>query len=98
MQSNIECRQLLQLSSPWSGNAERAQLTAGVEGFRDPADALVTALSRGEGADHAACRKRVAAHLKVADDGALADFLTLVRVRSLARREDVIAMQPCPRS
>ncbi|MEU1899299.1 dsDNA nuclease domain-containing protein [Nocardiopsis dassonvillei] len=67
------------------------QLTAGVEGFLDPADALMMALSRGEGADHEVCRRRVASHLKVADDGVLADFLSLVRVRPLVRREDVEA-------
>jgi hypothetical protein len=67
------------------------QLTAGIEGHVDPADAPVTALSRGEGAANANCRKRVAAHLGVPQDDALDGFLGLVRVRALARREDVEA-------
>lgn len=66
------------------------RLTAGIEGYLDPADAAVKALSEGKGGDHAACRKRVAAHLKASDDD-VAEFLALVRVQPLARREDVEA-------
>ncbi|MBP5888794.1 MULTISPECIES: dsDNA nuclease domain-containing protein [Streptomyces] len=73
------------------GTGQVYQLTAGVEGYLDPADALVTALSKGEGGDHASCRKRVAAHLKVTDDDGLSEFLRLVRVRSFVRRESVEA-------
>lgn len=68
------------------------QLTAGIEGHLDPADTLVMALSRGQGGDHAECRKRVARYLKVPDDGALTDFLALVRVRTLTRRENLEAL------
>lgn len=46
------------------------------------------ALSKGQGGDNAACRKRVATHLKVKEDE-LADFLPLVRIRALPRRGDV---------
>lgn len=67
------------------------QLTAGVEGHLDPADEPVKALSRGRGGDLEACRKRVAAHLKVSDDNQLSEFLGLVRVRSLVRRESIEA-------
>ncbi|MFP8962585.1 dsDNA nuclease domain-containing protein [Streptomyces nanhaiensis] len=67
------------------------QLTAGIEGYLDPADASVTALSKGEGAQNADCRKRIAAHLKVPQDDVLDAFLGLVRVRPLVRREDVEA-------
>ncbi|MFJ9675383.1 dsDNA nuclease domain-containing protein [Streptomyces sp. NPDC101221] len=67
------------------------QLTAGIEGHLDPADALVMALSRGQGGELEACRKRVASHLKVADDDRLSEFLGLVRVRSFVRRESVEA-------
>ncbi|WP_327233031.1 hypothetical protein OG349_02745 [Streptomyces sp. NBC_01317] len=64
------------------------QLTAGIEGHLDPADDPVVALSKGLGGDNDACRKRVAAHLKVTED-ALTDFLPLVRVRPLPRRGDI---------
>ncbi|WP_431037754.1 dsDNA nuclease domain-containing protein [Streptomyces sp. P6-2-1] len=67
------------------------QLTAGIEGHLDPGDSGVTALSKGLGAQHAACRRRVAKHLEVPEDGALDEFLTLIRVRTLVRREDVEA-------
>lgn len=68
------------------------QLTVGIEGHLDPADAPVVALSKGEGAQNANCRKRVAAHLKVPEDDAVDDFLSLVRIRPLARRENVEAI------
>ncbi|MFD5271510.1 dsDNA nuclease domain-containing protein [Streptomyces sp. NPDC058335] len=64
------------------------QLTAGLEGYLDPADALVTALARGMGADQERCLKRVATHLK-ADPKDVSVFMGLVRVRELPRREDV---------
>ncbi|QES07477.1 DUF4297 domain-containing protein [Streptomyces venezuelae] len=67
------------------------QLTAGIEGHLDPADSQVIALSKGEGAQNANCRKRVAAHLDIPQDDALDTFLGLIRVRPLARREDVEA-------
>ncbi|MEU8833491.1 dsDNA nuclease domain-containing protein [Streptomyces sp900116325] len=67
------------------------QLTAGIEGHLDPADNQVMALSKGEGAQNANCRKRVATHLGIPQDDALDGFLGLVRVRPLARREDVEA-------
>ncbi|WP_394427387.1 dsDNA nuclease domain-containing protein [Streptomyces sp. SGAir0957] len=73
------------------GTGQVYQLTAGVEGHLDPADALVTALSRGQGGGHEPCRKRVAAHLKVPDDDQLSEFLGLVRVRPFVRRESVEA-------
>jgi hypothetical protein len=73
------------------GTGQVYQLTAGVEGYLDPADALVMALSRGLGGDMEACRKRVAAHLKVSDDDQLSEFLGLVRVRSFVRRESIEA-------
>ncbi|MFJ3854782.1 dsDNA nuclease domain-containing protein [Streptomyces sp. NPDC090085] len=67
------------------------QLTAGIEGYLDPADAQVIALSKGEGAQNANCRKRVASHLDIPQNDALDAFLDLIRVRPLARREDVEA-------
>ena len=73
------------------GTGQVYQLTAGVEGYLDPADALVMALSRGLGGGLEACRKRVAAHLRVSDDDQLSEFLGLVRVRSFARRESIEA-------
>ncbi|ASY36470.1 hypothetical protein CAC01_31160 (plasmid) [Streptomyces sp. CLI2509] len=73
------------------GNGLVYQLTAGIEGHLDPGDAPVTALSKGEGAQNVNCRKRVAAHLGVPQDDALDGFLGLVRIRPLARREDVEA-------
>jgi hypothetical protein len=74
-----------------SGRVLVYQLTAGIEGLLDPADAHLTALSKGEGTADPNCRKRVGAHLGVPQDGALDDFLGLVRVRGLVRREDVEA-------
>ena len=73
------------------GTGQVYQLTAGVEGNLDPADAPVMALSRGLGGDVEACRKRVAAHLKVDDDDQLSEFLGLVRIRSFVRRESIEA-------
>ncbi|MFD5784596.1 dsDNA nuclease domain-containing protein [Streptomyces sp. NPDC126933] len=71
-----------------AGTGLTYQLTAGIEGHLDPADAAVVALSKGEGEDNDACRKRVAAHLKV-KEAALTDFLPLVRIRPLPRRDDI---------
>ncbi|MEU7384986.1 MULTISPECIES: dsDNA nuclease domain-containing protein [unclassified Streptomyces] len=71
-----------------AGTGLTYQLTASLEGHLDPADDAVVALSKGRGGDNAACRKRVATHLKVQED-ALADFLPLVRIRPLPRRGDV---------
>ncbi|WP_331732075.1 dsDNA nuclease domain-containing protein [Streptomyces sp. NBC_00989] len=73
------------------GTGQVYQLTAGIEGYLDPADALVMALSRGQGGDHESCRKRVATHLKVTDDDHLSEFLGLVQVRAFVRRESVEA-------
>lgn len=73
------------------GNGLVYQLTAGIEGYLDPADAPVTALSKGEGADNPNCRKRVANYLGIPQDDALDGFLGLVRIRQMARREDVEA-------
>ncbi|MYS09756.1 DUF4297 domain-containing protein [Streptomyces sp. SID6041] len=67
------------------------QLTAGIEGYLDPADTQVTDLSKGNGAQNANCRKRVASHLGITQNDALDDFLGLIRVRALVRREDVEA-------
>ncbi|MFC8727587.1 dsDNA nuclease domain-containing protein [Streptomyces bacillaris] len=64
------------------------QLTAGVEGHLDPADAPAVALSRGQGGENPACRSRLAKHLKVAEED-LVDFLPLVRIRPLPRRGDI---------
>ncbi|MFF9322229.1 dsDNA nuclease domain-containing protein [Streptomyces sp. NPDC014735] len=63
-------------------------LTAGLEGYLDPADALVTALAHGGGADDERCLKRVTTHLK-ADVKEVSAFLGLVRIRELPRREDI---------
>ncbi|MFF7097987.1 dsDNA nuclease domain-containing protein [Streptomyces rubradiris] len=65
-----------------AGTGLTYQLTAGLEGHLDPADDAVVALSKGRGGDNAACRKRVATHLKVQED-ALADFLPLGLVRAI---------------
>ena len=73
------------------GTGQVYHLTAGLEGYLDPGDELVTALSRGHGGDLETCRKRVAAHLKVPDDDQLSEFLHLVRVRTFVRRESVEA-------
>ncbi|MEV8547693.1 dsDNA nuclease domain-containing protein [Streptomyces sp. NPDC051572] len=71
-----------------AGTGLTYQLTAGLEGHLDPADDAVVALSKGQGGDNAACRKRVATHLKVKED-ALTDFLPVVRIRPLPRRGDI---------
>lgn len=71
-----------------AGTGLTYQLTAGIEGHLDPADEAVQALSKGQGGDNAACRKRIATHLKVKED-ALTDFLPLVRIRPLPRRGDI---------
>ncbi|MFB7575205.1 dsDNA nuclease domain-containing protein [Streptomyces sp. NPDC056165] len=63
-------------------------LTAGLEGYLDPADASVTSLAHGGGADNERCLKRVTAHLKV-DVKEVSAFLGLVRIRELPRREDI---------
>jgi hypothetical protein len=64
------------------------QLTAGLEGALDPADALLTALAGGRGADHEQCLRRVARHVK-AEPEALADFLPKVRVLSLPHHKHI---------
>ncbi|MFE1272465.1 dsDNA nuclease domain-containing protein [Streptomyces sp. NPDC058757] len=71
-----------------AGTGLTYQLTAGIEGPLDPADEAVVALSKGQGGDNAACRQRVATHLKV-EENALTDFLPLVRIRTLPRRGDI---------
>ncbi|MGW9241319.1 dsDNA nuclease domain-containing protein [[Kitasatospora] papulosa] len=63
-------------------------LTAGLEGYLDPADALVTALAHGGGTDNERCLERVTAHLK-ADVKEVSAFLGRVRIRELPRREDI---------
>ncbi|MFJ9481466.1 dsDNA nuclease domain-containing protein [Streptomyces mirabilis] len=63
-------------------------LTAGLEGYLDPADASLTALAHGEGADDERCLKRVAAHLKVEVDEVSA-FLGLISIRELPRHDDI---------
>ncbi|MEE1751176.1 dsDNA nuclease domain-containing protein [Streptomyces sp. SP18CS02] len=64
------------------------RLTAAVEGFLDPADALVTALAYGEGADNEHCMERVTAHLKP-DAKEVSAFLGLIRIQELPRSEDI---------
>lgn len=64
------------------------QLSAGIEGVLDPQDAVLLALSRGQGGGDEQCRKRVAEHLG-ADEEEVASFLSLVRVRPLHRRVDL---------
>ncbi|GGS23913.1 hypothetical protein GCM10010284_66240 [Streptomyces rubiginosohelvolus] len=71
-----------------AGTGLTYQLTAGLEGHLDPADDALVALSKGQGGDNAACRKRIATYLKVEED-ALTDFLPLVRIRPLPRRGDI---------
>lgn len=66
------------------------RLTAAFEGFLDPADALVTALAHGEGADNEHCMERVTAHLK-ADANEVSAFLGLIRIQELPRNEDIEA-------
>ncbi|WP_210582094.1 dsDNA nuclease domain-containing protein [Streptomyces sp. GESEQ-4] len=63
-------------------------LTAGLEGYLDPADAALTALAHGEGAEDERCLKRVAAHLKVEADEVSA-FLGLIGVSELPRHDDI---------
>ncbi|MFF3247051.1 dsDNA nuclease domain-containing protein [Streptomyces sp. NPDC002870] len=66
------------------------RLTIGVEGYLDPADDLVVALSRGEGASREQCLKRVAKHVK-ADSGPATEYLNLVRVKQLPLRDIIEA-------
>ncbi|MGW0683390.1 dsDNA nuclease domain-containing protein [Streptomyces sp. NPDC002754] len=69
------------------------QLTVAVEGPLDLADEPLSALARGVGHENATCLSRVAKHLKKTDEDRdqVGDFLSRVRVRRLARREDVEA-------
>ncbi|WP_329447871.1 dsDNA nuclease domain-containing protein [Streptomyces sp. NBC_01426] len=64
------------------------RLTAAFEGLLDPADALVTALARGEGAGNEHCMERVTAHLK-GDVEEVSVFLGLIRIQELPRSEDI---------
>ncbi|MEV8626037.1 dsDNA nuclease domain-containing protein [Streptomyces sp. NPDC051079] len=63
-------------------------LTSALEGHLDPADSALTALTHGKGADHPDCLSRVSKHLK-ADTDKIRDYLSLVRVMPLPRREHV---------
>jgi serine/threonine protein kinase len=63
-------------------------LTAGLEGYLDPADTSLTALARGEGADDERCLKGVTTHLKVEVDEVSA-FLGLISIRELPRHDEI---------
>ncbi|MFF6895996.1 dsDNA nuclease domain-containing protein [Streptomyces microflavus] len=64
------------------------RLSAALEGLLDPADALVTALARGEGAGNEHCMERVTAHLK-GDAKEVSAFLGLIRIQELPTSEDI---------
>ncbi|WP_327134383.1 DUF4297 domain-containing protein [Streptomyces sp. NBC_01343] len=71
-----------------NGHHSTYQLTAALEGDLSPKDPLLMLLARGAGAQDGRCLSRVAVRLG-ADREVVAEFLKLVRIRTLPRRGDI---------
>ncbi|MER5891766.1 dsDNA nuclease domain-containing protein [Streptomyces sp. NPDC001876] len=64
------------------------RLTAGLEGYLDPADEDVQALASGRGAEKKERLTRIAKRVKITTEEA-SEFLPLVRIQELPRRADI---------